>query len=276
MADRHTPAPSHPATWADAFAALPQESPPADAWQRVASRLPTPRRPRWPAWAAAAAVLAVVVAAPLKLRSPEAPAPQVDATTRTDGAASGGNDVDRVAVRAQRDSGQAPPQAIAGAPPATDVAETDFAERDIAEVASPAGEDGPPPGDAATEPLQRPEVAGVATAVPDADGGAASPASQPAELEHLYAESAQLEALLALARDDRVASGTAAALASDHDAQVGAIDAALMQPDLDPARRAELWRDRVAALRQAAAFESTRRMLAAQGERYDTMLVSID
>ena len=51
---------------------------------------------------------------------------------------------------------------------------------------------------------------------------------------------------------------------------------ALAQPALTPQRRLELWRERVSALRAYAGFESTRRALAASGERYDAMLVSID
>lgn len=96
------------------------------------------------------------------------------------------------------------------------------------------------------------------------------------ELDRLYAESAQLEALLSMARDERVSSGTAAALASEFDAQIASIDATLIQPDVTPQQRTALWRDRVDALRQVAAFESTQRLLAAQGERYDAMLVSVD
>jgi hypothetical protein len=95
-------------------------------------------------------------------------------------------------------------------------------------------------------------------------------------MEPLYAESARLEALLALARDDRVASATAVALGSDFEARLSGIDAALAQPSLTTQRRLELWKDRVSALRNYASFESNRRALAASGERYDAMLVSID
>ena len=100
--------------------------------------------------------------------------------------------------------------------------------------------------------------------------------AQDAALERLYAESAQLESLLALARDDSVSTGTADTLASHYDAQVASIDAALIQPGIDDNARTRLWQERVDVLQQAATFESTRRMLAAQGERYDAMLVSID
>jgi hypothetical protein len=95
-------------------------------------------------------------------------------------------------------------------------------------------------------------------------------------LQRLYAESGQLESLLQLARDDRVASGTAAAMASELDARIASIDAALMQPDLPRLRQLQLWQDRVDALRSAAGFEGTRRWLAAQGTRYDAALVRID
>ena len=102
------------------------------------------------------------------------------------------------------------------------------------------------------------------------------PAATP-ELERLYAESAQLESLLALARDGGgVANGAVAMLSEDLAMRVARIDAALMQPSLDSERRLALWRERVDALRQAAAFESTQRLLAARGQQYDAMLVSID
>jgi len=95
-------------------------------------------------------------------------------------------------------------------------------------------------------------------------------------LEELYAESAQLEGLLAMARDERVSSGTAAALAGDLDRQLASIDTALMQPGLSRAQQVALWQQRVDALRSVVSFEGTRRWLAAQGERYDGALVSID
>ncbi|MGN6512667.1 MAG: hypothetical protein ACTHKZ_03735 [Lysobacteraceae bacterium] len=95
-------------------------------------------------------------------------------------------------------------------------------------------------------------------------------------LARLQAESAQLEGLLAYARDERVASGSAATLSAQLDARVAAIDAALMQPGLAAARQQALWRERVEALRTLAAFEANRRWLASQGERYDGALVRVD
>jgi hypothetical protein len=95
-------------------------------------------------------------------------------------------------------------------------------------------------------------------------------------LEQLYAESAQLEALLAMTRDERVSTGTAAAMAGDLDGELASIDAALMQPDLPRARQLALWRQRVDALRSVVGFEGTRRWLAARGDRYDGALVMVD
>ena len=98
----------------------------------------------------------------------------------------------------------------------------------------------------------------------------------PDNLETLYAESAQLEGLLALARDDSVASGAAAEVGADLDAELARIDAALRQPGLDANGQLTLWRARVDTLRSAVSFESTRRWLAVHGERYDGALVRVD
>jgi hypothetical protein len=111
-----------------------------------------------------------------------------------------------------------------------------------------------------------------------ADRPAATGADNPnrTEFERLYAESAQLEAVLAMARDDRVASGPAAALSDELDAYLTSIDAALSQPALPRSQRLALWDQRVDALRQVAGFASTQRWLAANGDRYDGALVSVD
>jgi hypothetical protein len=122
--------------------------------------------------------------------------------------------------------------------------------------------------------LPPPTDAPPATVAQQPQGDAAS--NDAHGLGQLQAESARLEALLRYARDGRVASGTAAVMAARFDAQLAAVDAALVQPGLEPARQAELWRDRVEVLRASAGFESTRRWLAANGERYDGALVHVD
>ena len=117
---------------------------------------------------------------------------------------------------------------------------------------------------------------------PAADGAPASVAtasqapSQPQTLDQLYAESARLEAVLQYARDDRVSSAAAAAVAGDMDARIATIDRALMQPGLSPEQQLWLWRNRVDALRSQAGFESTRRWLAANGGRYDGAVARVD
>jgi len=65
-------------------------------------------------------------------------------------------------------------------------------------------------------------------------------------------------------------------LSSELDARITAIDAALMQPGLSPERQLWLWRGRVEALRSLTSFESNRRWLAANGERYDGAIARVD
>jgi ABC-type Fe2+-enterobactin transport system substrate-binding protein len=178
-----------PADWTAAFAALPLEAAPPDAWRAVQRRVETDRTQVSPMWWAAAAVAGLVLAIAMPWHDRVAPVPSPTAAT----------------------------------------------------VAAP--------GRIAPEQL---------------------------ELRRLYAESEHLEALRQLAQDDRVASGTAAALASDLDARIAAIDAALMQPDLPIERELELWQARVRTLGAAAGFEGTRRWLAARGTRYDAALVRVD
>lgn len=121
-------------------------------------------------------------------------------------------------------------------------------------------------------PTDRADAASVASPRSAPSATAAADAS----LEQLYAESAQLESLLQVARDDRVSSATAAALSGELDARIAAIDAALMQPGLSPERQLWLWRSRVEALRSLTGFESNRRWLAANGKRYDGALARVD
>lgn len=114
-------------------------------------------------------------------------------------------------------------------------------------------------------------------AIDSPDLGAAPVASASTDpLEALYAESAQLESLLAVARDDRMASATAAALAGELEVRLATVDAALMQPALSREERISLWQERVDSLRVFTGFESNRRWLAAQGAQYQAALVSID
>lgn len=230
MPDASPHRPPHPLDWSEAFAALPQEAPPARAWEQVAARLDRRRRGRLvPAWIglAAAATLAAVAL------WPRAPAPEP--------------------VR----------DPVAGA---TGVANPEpIPRREPQITASPIAVAAAPPTRVASEPAE-PSRARLPAAT--------TPAAEPS-MARLYRESAQLEALLAAARDQRMGSAGAMLLADALDDQVAGIDAALSASPLDPARRESLWQARVDLLRQAVGFESTQRLVASRGDPA-TLLVSVD
>lgn len=250
--------------WGRAFAALPLQTPDANGWQRLQARLPaaahTPRAPRWPLWLATAASLALAVAIPLRLQ----PDPvQGAASTEVAPLPAAGLPVSPAASRQGNALAEesaplrtAPPTAAAmGITPAQGVARSKSPVRK-----------------AAIPVAQRP----IRTLAQPADDTRIAAAESADDLEPLYAQSAQLEDLLVLARDDRVASGPVAALTEELDAQVASIDAALIQADVSSQRRTELWRERVDTLRQLVGVEATQRLLAARGQQYDAALVSID
>ena len=246
-----------PRDWGEAFAALPPETPATDALSSVFARIPvsTPTRVGRQWWVAAAAVLALAAVVPIWM---------------------------------SRHSGESLSPAVA---PVGNAKTLDTRPQGPREAA------GLRRDDSAKEATARPDVAIPAAATTQATSSKpvriakadtphrkphrtreSVPTTDPGErtMEPLYAESARLEALLALARDDRVGSATAVALGSEFEDRIAGIDAALAQSALDPRRRLELWRERVSALQAYASFESNRRALAASGERYDAMLVSID
>ena len=235
MRDPHAPDHLPPPDWASAFAALPPETPPPDALQRVFAQFPasTPARSGRHWWIAAAAVLALTVVIPLATQF-----------VRHPGASRG------------------PAVALVGNAKTLDPG----LRRHLSQPK------------AVYDEQKHSTPVRIAKADTPHRTRKSVPATDPTDkaMEPLYAESARLEALLALARDDRVSSATAVALGSDFEARIAGIDAALIQPSLSSQRRLELWRDRVSALRAYASFESTQRALAASGERYDAMLVSID
>jgi len=275
MPDDRNPSPEPLASWGEAFAALPLETPDAGGWQRIERARPRPMRARWPVWAAAvAAALAVIALLPMQLSRQERTVDphqvaQSDTVTgsvvRNESPDATGDETATRTTPVEPRIATVPAQASGAAGPAR---RPDAGPR--ASGVTPLGTG----TEAAT--ARAPDSGEASTTRPVATGGEATQTPAMDELERLYAESAQLEALLTLARDERVSSGTAAALASDFDAQVAGIDAELVQPGITPDRRVELWRERVGALRQVTAFESTQRLLAAQGERYDARLVSID
>ena len=275
MPDDRSPSPAPPASWSEAFAALPLETPDAGGWQRIERARPRPKRARWPAWTAAiAAALAVIALLPMQLSRQErsvgpqqvAPSPRhMTSVVRSESADATG---DQAAIRTT------PVESRAATVPAQQSGATSPARR--VDAGSRASETTTSATGTEAAIASAQDSAETSTSQPAVSAGSATQTAATDELERLYAESAQLEALLSLARDERVSSGTAAALASDFDAQVAGIDAELVQPGITRDRRTQLWRERVDALRQLTAFESTRRLLAAQGERYDARLVSID
>lgn len=244
-----------PRDWADAFAALPLETPQSDAWAKIAAEIrpaveavrPT-RRYRRPLWLAVAAVAALAIAVPLFWRaSPDAVPPSVVASNPDPIPRGTQSPPSRSVVPSVSPPGVAPP----GEPKAVDAA-------------------APPPD---TRVAQRPAKQNGKKAARPAP---ATDKPDEAALAALYAQSAQLESLLAMARDERVASGTSAALSDELDAKVAGIDAALIQPGLDAHRRAELWGLRVDTLQQLVGIETTQRLYAARGQSYDVALVSVD
>ena len=259
---------THPSGWNDAFAACLLEAPPASAWPAIAAQLHRrAQRTRHLTWLALAASLSAIVALPLvwQLRDTaggNAPAP----TPVTAAAHSSGKSASPSISPDASDTAidQTSPDAIATRAPS---AET-----------RPAATAAAPPVRAAEAPRrhrrERPAASGHALATTDGDQSPSTDAN--ADLEALYAASAQLETLLALTRDTRAESGPAAALASALDAALATIDARLAEPGLDTSQQEALWQARVDTLRQATDFETQQRVLSAQGRRYEGALVRID
>lgn len=127
-----------------------------------------------------------------------------------------------------------------------------------------------PPTAASPTSLETPSTAATAVASVDDEARVLR------ELGELQAESAQLEALVALTRDEQVGSATATVMSSELDERVRLIDATLIAGSLPAAQRLSLWQQRVGALRTLAGVESTQRWFAARGERYDDALVRVD
>ena len=260
-----------PQDWAGVFAALPQEAPAPDGWQRLQARLPEATaaheshgRMRWPLWLAAAASLALAVVIPLRMQPAATPEP--------------------LATTPAPDPAATPPAPDAGVDVASGPISTAPIENNRAITPTPTATArvNRPRTSKLVKPSQRPirTVAQPADATRIAASDERTPATidspEASSLEPLYAQSAQLEGLLAMARDDRVSNGTAAALSDNLDARVASIDAALTRTDVTPQRRSDLWRDRIDTLRQLVGIETTQRLYSARGQQFDAALVSID
>ncbi|UJB18083.1 MULTISPECIES: hypothetical protein [Lysobacter] len=337
MPDRN---PNPPQTWADAFAQLPPETPPADGWARMAATLAarqgapaqaastaqmpsspvahidTPPRRRsaaYPArqWAIAAMLaIALPLGLWLSLRAQrptlevQSPGPIAhEAAPRNGGveapgvrAGDGAVPAGSANADAQRgDTVVVQPNPATATPLHIEPADTK-AQRAPRKAAAVANAQRPGSTRAAATranpshadtPASERIAANITPALSDTDPAktaalvADASASQretalAAQLRELQTESAQLEALVTLTRDDRVASATAALMSSDLDQRLSLIDTALTDAALPAEQRLALWRQRVGALRALAGVESTQRWFAARGERYDDALVRVD
>lgn len=263
-ASRHSPLPSD---WSTAFAALPLEAPASSRWPALAPKIERkmPRAHRHLRWALAASLFALA-ALPLAWRwldaGTDAAAPSIAAASATaprqviDAAAVDTDTVtDTVALTASIDPSTIPPV-------------VDTGMRKPAGMASRSRRQ--PNAPASLPATRRTAATHIANTTDDSRN------RDPASLESLYAASAQLETLLSAARDIRVESGPAAALASTLDAELATIDAQLAQPGLAALQQQALWQARVETLQASAGFESHLRMLAADGGQLDGMLVSVD
>lgn len=107
------------------------------------------------------------------------------------------------------------------------------------------------------------------------DGTAATlPPNGTANIETLMAESARLESMLATMSGNELGSASALLLGLEFEDRLRELDAALAAPDTSDERRATLWRQRVAVLRDYTALQGTAQWVAVQGGHYDGALVA--
>lgn len=250
--------PATPRTWGDAFAAMPAETPDASRWPalaQVAARRAAQARRRRLGLALAAGLCALALL-PFALRRGEDHA-DMGASPRS-------------VARTPAATASPATRPAAAHTTTTDAATTAVAATTPSTTASPAVDTAQRSARAA-HPVHRERARSVPHAPPASPGSGGSDT-----LDALYATSAQLESLLALARDTRVDSGPAAALAGDYDADLAAIDAHLAQPALPVSEQLRLWQARVDTLERAVGLESQLRALAASGSRLDGALVTVD
>jgi hypothetical protein len=233
-----------PRDWGDAFAGLPLEAAPADSWATLAGHLPPPvvvRPHRWPRRVAMAAALALAVVLPLRWTNPTTPSPAPPTTS-----------THQPAPAADTDSPPLYAEAAKGLHTPIGARATDAA--------------------AAPSTLQRGTlpVARQRAARPTGDVDPAKVAALPAPdpLVALYAESAQLEAVLARLPESRMVNAATEALSAGLQERVATIDVALSQAALPNDTQTELWQARVDTLRQLTGVETTQRWQMARGESY--------
>lgn len=257
-----------PRGWGEAFAALPMEAPPADAWTSIARRLPQrqpdARRRRRPYWVAMAAAIALAMVIPvfqwIERENPETLPASSSVATAPVAPTPSSIPIHAKAVESAVVADESQPIAMLPVPaistsssfPTTVTAKAAAARIDKSANAreiSPS-----PPSDSAAK----------ATAM-----------AEQRQLENLYAESARLEAVLAQLQEPRVSSATAATLSAELQDHIANIDGALSQPDVPSTSQLDLWQQRVDALRQLTGVETTQRWMAAQGTATDGPLAQV-
>ncbi|QNP39833.1 hypothetical protein [Lysobacter solisilvae (ex Woo and Kim 2020)] len=278
-----------PCGWDEAFAALPQETPPGDGWSRIAAKLDAhasrrvaarrERRTNWLVGMASAAVLVLAAWSPLSrwLQNDGSAATATITATATPGSR---GPAAPVQVDARTDTNARTERAAATRQTAPDaIAAVELVqprnERSphVAARRSQGARERAMPDAQATETRASPSPAQPDVA---ASIAAATTAATADPLPQLKTQSAQLEALVAMARDDRVGNASNQLLSSELDAGIAVVDAALSQADVTAPRQQELWQQRVDLLQQLAGVEATSRWLAAQGMSNETLLVSVD
>ncbi|GAB3099402.1 hypothetical protein [Lysobacter terrae] len=268
-----------PRTWGEAFASLPLEVPAGDTWNRIAHRVDAPamrqrtthreRRMSWLIGVASAAVLVLAAWSPLSqwLSGGDAPPSSAVATVST----APGVLVPAAPARTEpRNPDVVTP--VATASTGTANADPTPSPARLASAHRKAVHKPHPQAQLAQTAVAQSPAATSAVSLPSSDATATS--ADP--LGPLKLQSAQLEALIALARDERVANASNEWLSSEIDAGIAVVDAALSQSDVAPSRQQELWQQRVDLLQQLAGVEATSRWLAAQGASNETLLVSVD
>jgi hypothetical protein len=260
-----------PNGWGEAFAALPMETPSSDGWARLARKLDArssrggvarrERRTTWLIGVASAAVLVLAAWSPLSrwLQADVAEPPSVvtQAVPGMRGLAA--------PIRTEPDE---PRPAVARVADASDAVSPALRETQSAHRK--------PARSTRVATARRHVEAEPTLTQPGTNNAIAVAAAEADSLQKLQAQSAQLEALVALARDDRVGNASSELLSSELDAGIAVIDAALSQADLAGAEKQELWQQRVDLLQQLAGVEATSRWLAAQGASSTTNLVAVD
>jgi hypothetical protein len=279
MADASRP--SNPPGWSDVFAALPLEAPPISRWPELAAHLDNQRNTAAPPgrrrnWLALAASLFALAALPAAWMLRDAPADASRAQPSITASTVPTTPVSTASVSTAASSGDAAPRddVMPGIDPGSSAVATIHNLAAAPRIAVATHATSPLPAVNTRRKPARERL--LATRTANTASNRADDTASLESLEALYAASAQLETLLTFARDTRVESAPAAALAGTFDAELATIDAQLAQPGLGTSQQLMLWQARVETLQRSAGFESHLRLLAANGERLDGALVSID